>query len=115
VQNRRSSRILTSKRGSRASAKQRRGPHIADCRVWSATVEIRGFSHFRVWLQRCGSRVSEKKHNPRAAELYVWEVKLQKRSPGRLRVLVSKRGLRASDVVPEKRGLEGRILYLLDR
>ena len=47
MHNRRSSRNLPSKRGSRASAKQRRGPHIADCRVWSATVEICEFSHFR--------------------------------------------------------------------
>ena len=78
-------------------------------------IEIRGFSHFRVWLQRRRSRVSEKKHSLRAAELCVWEVKLQKCRPGGLRILVSKRGLRASDMVQKKRGLEARVLYLLDR
>ena len=44
VQNRRSFRVLTSKRGSRASAEQRRGPYIANCHVWLAMVEIHGFS-----------------------------------------------------------------------
>ena len=115
MQNRRSSHVLSSKRGSLASAEQRCGPHIADCHVWLATVETRGLSQFHDWLQRCGSCASEKKHSPRAAEHHVWEVKSQKRKPVGLRVLVSIRGLRAFDAIQKRRGLEPRVLYLLDR
>ena len=43
----RSSRILSSKCGSRASAEQRCRHHIADYRVWLAMVETREFSGCR--------------------------------------------------------------------
>ena len=115
VQNRRSSHVLTSKRGSRASAEQRRRPHITDYRIWLATVEIRRFSQFRIWLWRRGSCVSEKKHSPRVAERRVWEAKSQKCKPVGLRVAVYIYGLRTSDATQKRRGLKPRILYLLNR